>query len=56
MGANEGAHDEGNGGEGPALATDARRDNTKNSNVQGDPAPALAYGMDNVARAAADDA
>ena len=56
MGANEGAHDEGNGGEGPALATDARRDNNKNSNVQGDPAPALAYGMDNVARAAADDA
>jgi hypothetical protein len=59
MGANEGAHDEGNGGEGPALATDARRDNNKNSNVQGDPAPALgkemSYGTDKAARAAADD-
>jgi hypothetical protein len=55
-GANEGAHSDGNGGEGPTLATDARRDDNKNSDVQGDPAPALAYGMDNVARAAADDA
>ena len=59
-GANEGAHSDGNGGEGPTLATDARRDDNKNSDVQGDPAPALgkemSYGTDNVARAAADDA
>jgi hypothetical protein len=59
-GANEGTHSDGNGGEGPTLATDARRDDNKNSDVQGDPAPALgkemSYGTDNVARAAADDA
>ena len=55
-GANEGAHSDGNGGEGPTLATDARCNDNKNSDVQGDPAPALAYGTDNVARAAADDA
>ncbi len=53
----------GNGGEGPALATNARRDDNKNSDVQGDPAPApapalgkeMSYGMDEMARAAADD-
>ena len=36
-GTNEGAHGDGNGGEGPALATDARRNDNKNSDVQGDP-------------------
>ena len=35
-GANEGAHGDGNDGEGPALATDARRSDNKNSDVQGD--------------------
>jgi len=59
-GANKGARGDGNGGEGPALATDARRDDNKNSDVQGDPAPALGkemlYGTDEAARAAADDA
>jgi hypothetical protein len=59
-GANEGTRGNGNGREGPALATDARRDDNKNSNVQGDPAPALgkemSYGMDVVARAGADNA
>ena len=35
-GANEGAHGDGNDGEGPALATDARRGDNKNSDVQGD--------------------
>ncbi len=60
--ANEGARSDGNGGEGPALATDARHDDNKNSNVQGDPAPAptlgkeMSYGTDEAARAAADDA
>jgi hypothetical protein len=59
-GANEGAHGDGNGREGPALATDARHNDNKNSDVQGDPAPALGkemtYGMKNAAREAADDA
>ncbi len=61
-GANEGARGDGNGGEGPALATDARRDDNKNSDVQGDaaPAPALGkemlYGTDEAMRAVADDA
>ena len=58
--AKEGARGDGNGGEGPALATDARRDDNKNSDVQGEPAPALgkemSYGTDEAARAAADDA
>jgi hypothetical protein len=41
---------------------DVRRDNNKNSDVQGDPAPApalgkeMSYGMDEAARAVADDA
>jgi len=61
-GANEGARGDGNGGKGPALAMDVRRDNNKNSDVQGDPAPApalgkeMSYGMDEAARAVADDA
>jgi hypothetical protein len=59
-GKNEGARGNGNGGEGPALVKDARCDDNKNSDVQGDPAPALGkemlYGTDVVARAVADDA
>ena len=61
-GANEVTRGNGNGGEGPALATDARRDDNKNSDVQGDPTPApalgkeMSYGTDEAARAAADDA
>ena len=61
-GANEGARGDGNGGEGPALTTDARRDDNKNSDVQGDAAPApalgkeMSYGTDEATRAAADDA
>ena len=61
-GANEGVRGDGNGGKGPALAMDVRRDNNKNSDVQGDPAPAptlgkeMSYGMDEVARAVADNA
>ncbi len=59
-GANEGARGDGNGGEGPALVTDARRDDNKISDVQGDPAHALgkemSYGTDEAARAAAGDA
>mgnify|MGYP006193138733 CR=1 FL=1 len=61
-GRNEGAHGDGNSEEGPALATDVRRDDNKNSNVQGDPAPApalgkeMSYGTDEAARAAADEA
>jgi hypothetical protein len=59
-GANKGARGDGNGGEFPALAMDAHCDNNNNSDVQGDPAPALgkemSYGTDEAARAAADDA
>ena len=59
-GANEGARGDGNGGEGPALVTDARHNDNKNSDVQGDPAPALgketSHGTDVAAREAADDA
>jgi len=61
-GANEGARGDGIGGEGPALATDTRRDDNKNSDVQGDPAPApalgkeMSYGTDEAARAVTDDA
>ncbi len=61
-GANEGALGDGNGGEGHALATDVRHDDNKNSDVQGDPATAptlgmeMSYGMDEAARAAADNA
>ncbi len=59
-GANEGARGDGNGGEVPALAMDARRNDNNNSDVQGDPTPALgkemSYGTDEAARAAADDA
>ena len=61
-GANKGARGNGNGGEGPTLATDVRREDNKNSNVQGDPAPVpalgkeMSYGTDEVVREAADDA
>ena len=60
-GANKGARGNGNGGEGPTLATDVRRDDNKNSDVQRDPAPTpalgkeMSYGTDEMARAAADD-
>ena len=59
---NEGARGDGNGGVGPALATDAHHNDNKNSDVQGDPVPAPAlgkemlYGTDEAARAATDDA
>ena len=53
------ACDDGNGGGGPALATDAHRDDNKNGDVWGGPAPVLgketSCGMDMAAEAAADD-
>ena len=56
MGATEGGRGNGNGREGLTLAMDVRRNDDKNSDVQGDPTPAqgkeMSFGTDVAARAA----